>query len=403
MLGIQRWMASVSGEGWYWFVKYLSGNDTLLNMTHQAGPYIPKQVIRFLFPSIDIPQAQNPRTEFQASIDPHQVAATPRAIWYNNKLRGGSRDECRITNWGGRSSPLLNPEATGSLCIFAFHKVGDRDAGLCRIWLCGTIEEEEAAQSLVGPVDPGVGTFHDATGRAAKLLELVERDAPCRLSREQLPPEWLFTFPDAATIVRWSVARVPSARREPPDRRLVRRRDCEYDVFRSIEDIVVMPRVEEGFATVDLFVDFANAVTNRRKARSGASLELQAKTIFDEEDLPYAHDEVSEERKRPDFLFPSIEAYRDPSWPADKLQMLGVKTTCKDRWRQVINEADRIPKKYLLTLQEGVTPNQFQEMATEGVSLVVPSSLHSRYHPQIRPELLSLEKFIAITKEKIGS
>ena len=26
--------------------------------------------------------------------------------------------------------------------------------------------------------------------------------------------------------------------------------------------------------------------------------------------------------------------------------MLGVKTTCKDRWRQVLSEADRIPQKH---------------------------------------------------------
>jgi hypothetical protein len=30
--------------------------------------------------------------------------------------------------------------------------------------------------------------------------------------------------------------------------------------------------------------------------------------------------------------------------------MLGVKTTCSDRWRQVLAEADRIQLKHLLTL-----------------------------------------------------
>jgi hypothetical protein len=80
--------------------------------------------------------------------------------------------------------------------------------------------------------------------------------------------------------------------------------------------------------------------------------------------------------------------------------MLGVKTTCKDRWRQVINEADRIPHKYLLTLQEGVSPTQFAEMSAEGVSLVVPTSLHGSYHHSIRPRLLSLESFITATRAK---
>lgn len=52
--------------------------------------------------------------------------------------------------------------------------------------------------------------------------------------------------------------------------------------------------------------------------------------------------------------------------------MLGAKTTCKDRWCQVLNEADRIPNKHLFTLQRGVTRNQLQEMKDEHLTLVVP-------------------------------
>jgi hypothetical protein len=56
--------------------------------------------------------------------------------------------------------------------------------------------------------------------------------------------------------------------------------------------------------------------------------------------------------------------------------MLAAKTTCKDRWRQILNEADRIPAKHLLTLQEGVSEGQFREMNDAGVRLVVPRALH---------------------------
>lgn len=56
--------------------------------------------------------------------------------------------------------------------------------------------------------------------------------------------------------------------------------------------------------------------------------------------------------------------------------MLAVKTTCKDRWRQALNEANKINKIYLFTLQEGVSVAQFNEMRAEGVTLVVPSPLH---------------------------
>lgn len=74
--------------------------------------------------------------------------------------------------------------------------------------------------------------------------------------------------------------------------------------------------------------------------------------------------------------------------------MLAVKTTCKDRWRQAINEADRIDKIHLFTLQEGVSVNQFQEMKDAGVTLIVPKPLHIKYPEKIRNELMSLSDFI---------
>lgn len=52
-------------------------------------------------------------------------------------------------------------------------------------------------------------------------------------------------------------------------------------------------------------------------------------------------------------------------FPANKLVFLGAKTTCKDRWRQVLNEADRIETKYLFTLQQGISKNQLREMKHE--------------------------------------
>lgn len=94
-------------------------------------------------------------------------------------------------------------------------------------------------------------------------------------------------------------------------------------------------------------------------------------------------------------MFPSQAHYRDPAFPDDRLRMLAVKTTCRDRWRQILNEADRIPTKHLLTVQEGVSDSQFREMKESGVQLVVPSRLWTHYPAAVRPELVSLRDFIA--------
>ena len=75
--------------------------------------------------------------------------------------------------------------------------------------------------------------------------------------------------------------------------------------------------------------------------------------------------------------------------------MLAAKTTCKDRWRQILNEADRVVVKHLLTMQEGVSENQFREMEDSGVVLVVPGKLHDKYPRNIRSRLLNVSQFIS--------
>lgn len=183
------------------------------------------------------------------------------------------------------------------------------------------------------------------------------------------------------------------------DKRILRRRECEYEVFRSVEEAVELPRIREGFTNVNDFVSRAQSVLQRRKSRAGRSLELHTRAIFIEEglreDRDFSYDCESEPGKRPDFLFPSEEAYQNVGHAADRLMMLAVKTTCKDRWRQILNEADRIGIKHLLTLQEGVSVNQFQEMCNAHVKLVVPEPLISKYPRTVQPEIQTLESFMA--------
>ena len=83
-------------------------------------------------------------------------------------------------------------------------------------------------------------------------------------------------------------------------------------------------------------------------------------------------------------------------YPDDRLWMLAVTTTCRDRWRrQILNEADRIPTQHLLTVLEGVSESQFREVKESGVQLVVPSRLWTHYPAVVRRELVSLRDFIA--------
>lgn len=109
---------------------------------------------------------------------------------------------------------------------------------------------------------------------------------------------------------------------------------------------------------------------------------------------------MTENNNKPDFLFPNGECYHNIVFPTDGLTMLGVKTSCKDRWRQVINEADRIWPKHLFTLQPGISKNQLKEMADSQVMLVVPQKNISTFPVEYQSSLSNLSGFIQIVRKK---
>ena len=77
------------------------------------------------------------------------------------------------------------------------------------------------------------------------------------------------------------------------------------------------------------------------------------------------------------------------------------KTTCKDRWRQVLNEADRLrsKNKFLCTLQQGISSAQLEEMKSEKVVLVVPERYIKTYPEKYQNEIWTVKKFIDYIKE----
>ena len=396
MTEFARWITAFARPDRVWYAKRLSGNDTLANGTHQAGPYIPRDFLNSRFPSLNRPDVLNPDVWFELFIDSHSVHQTVRAVWYNNSLHGGSRNESRLTNLGGVSSPLINPENTGALAIFAFGRVRDADSTDCRVWVCKDQTEEERAEDLIGPVDPAQTViWSPERGRTSQLAKAPLR---CWLQPHEIPYSWIESFPSGDEILKKAVELSPRHRELDPDSRLLARRKCEYQVFRSIEEAVELPGIRAGFDNIDGFAARAQSILQRRKVRSGRSLELHVRQIFREErlreDHHFSYGADSEPGRKPDFLFPSQAHYRDPDFPATRLRMLAVKTTCKDRWRQVLNEAARIPAKHLLTLQEGVSENQFREMSESGVRLVVPESHVKRFPGKIRSELTTLHGFI---------
>jgi hypothetical protein len=156
---------------------------------------------------------------------------------------------------------------------------------------------------------------------------------------------------------------------------------------------VINQRTKDGFPNSDDFIAFSLSVQNRRKSRAGHAFENHLIQIFTDLNIKFSHNKTTENKSRPDFIFPGIGEYHTPSFSEDILYMLAVKTSCKDRWRQVLTEAKRIKNKHLITLEPSISSAQTDEMFSHNLKLVIPTSIQVTYKPEQQKQLLTLGNF----------
>lgn len=191
---------------------------------------------------------------------------------------------------------------------------------------------------------------------------------------------------------------------EEPDKALIAWLEREELLFKTLEKHIVSERLGQGFGAdgkdVDEFVSFSLSVHNRRKSRAGHSFENHLAALFNENSINYSKGQKTERNNKPDFLFPGVNEYHDTGFDQALLTMLGVKTTAKDRWRQVLSEADRIPNKHLITLQPSITENQTEEMRSQNLQLVIPAPIFPTYTDSQQKYLISISDFIKLVASR---
>jgi len=231
-----------------------------------------------------------------------------------------------------------------------------------------------------------------------------EYSAP--LALDQLIAKFGLTFPSTSDFSKFAQETYDES--DPlgePDKTLVGWLDHEEELFRHLEKLIISERLERGFSdaggtNTDDFFDFALSTLNRRKSRAGLALQNHVERIFSAHGLLFKRDGVTEIRKRPDFLFPGQAEYHNQEFDAEKLVVLGVKRTCKDRWRQVLSEASRIRQKHLLTVEPAISKMQTAEMDAEKLQLVVPAPIHQSYRTSQQSWLMSVAEFITFVKDR---
>lgn len=367
------------------FCKFLSANDTGATGGHQSGILISKSAVEMMFSKQELARDRIPKRTVKIRWQDDFI--TESSFTYYE-----SKNELRITRFG-RGFPFLKPDQAGALFVFTKQTNIDYSG-----YFLETDEEIEEFLDTFGISPTETNSLID--------VEKVSSETQEKLAIQEFINSLEVDFPTsdmmsaAARAIEEKVYNNVEDVLTNPDKKIISWTNMEYTLFRALEYARYSEVITKGFRSVDEFVKVANAVLNRRKSRAGKSLEHHLAAIFDRNGIEYSSQAVTEGNKKPDFLFPSQKAYHDYSFSTDYIISLAAKTTCKDRWRQVLNEADRLrdKTKYLCTLQQGISVAQMDEMQDENVILVVPKPYIETYPKERRDRIWTISRFVQYVK-----
>ncbi len=365
-------------------LKFITANNVGLTGSHECGYYLPKHAWK-LFADHGPQKGTNTDKAVKIIWQNGEVITDSVVKWYGAK----TRSEYRLTRFG-RGFKYLAPESVGSMLVLI--RTG---ADTFNAYVLEKDAEIEYVQAALGTeiIDDGWGVYPVGASAAETANDCLARHFKAFVAKvDDFPPSVEFS----GTTLNAVLACIRDFKGFSRDKQLRLLLDKEYDLFRMAEGFLCRADVSRHFTSIDEFLRVANSILNRRKSRAGKSLEHHVEYLLKSSEIPF--DARATVDGEPDILIPGKKAYLDKAWPEDKLFAVGLKTTCKDRWRQILNEAKRVKRKHLLTIQQGISAGQLKEMRDAEVTLVVPDHLHSLYPPVPGMTILSVEKFLADIK-----
>lgn len=360
-------------------IKTISANDTGSTGAHQSGYYLPKSTWKIFAPFA--PENGINREHRVKAAWPDGRTTESTIKWYGTR----TRSEYRFTRFG-RDFPYLDKELVGSVLVLV-----PESADRFRMHVLSTASDIDDLEAALG--------IELLRGWASTDGDVpsTETEDECIERRLRAAVDALDSFPATELVAQQTRSMLAGCNREflkyPLDDQLLECMETEFELFRRIERKVCTPQTAVVFKTIDQFIKTANSILQRRKARAGLSLENQVHALLEAARVPHDMKPVVD-GTRPDIVIPGAREYGDATWPTEKLFVVGVKRTCKDRWRQVLQEAPRVDRKHLLTIQNGISASQMEEIEQAGVELIVPKGLHSFFPKPKRSQLRTLDGFV---------
>ncbi len=366
--------------------KYITANDTGATGGHQAGFHIHKSSWPLFFEDEGV-KGEN-KEKFITIKWQDDFETNSRFIYYGK----GTRNEYRLTRFG-RGFPFLQDENIGDLLILS--KISEEYYKAFVLQTDDDIEEFITALNISNSEINGIIPKQNQTTVEDEIFSCFRNFINTLIV--DFPPT-IEVATNARNCYNRAYNITESIIKRNPDKHILGWLDAEFQLFKTLENDRYSEIIKTPFESVENLIEIANTILNRRKSRAGRSLEHHLAQVFDTFSLKYAPQATTEGKKKPDFIFPNEEAYRDSDFNSDKLIMLASKTTCKDRWRQILNEADRIKTKHLFTLQQGISTNQLKEMYKYDVCIVVPKPYLNSFPKEFRDKILTLDSFIKYAK-----
>jgi hypothetical protein len=230
---------------------------------------------------------------------------------------------------------------------------------------------------------------------AEDFLACVDRDFVNRvLASGEIPPGRTMAAEAGAIVERYHVGPLEA------DFFLQWRLDAETTLFQHLERAIGQRELDALIVAGSLdFGEATRLVLRRlqsRKSRRGQSLQNHFAALLVRERIPFTEQCKTEHGEKPDFIVPGCTEYADKSFPSDHLRLVACKSILRERWDQVLNEAARIPEKYLLTLDLGITDATIADIRRSNLRLFIPGHLRdaSYRHHNARNELESVADLV---------
>lgn len=231
------------------------------------------------------------------------------------------------------------------------------------------------------------------TGAALDLFDSLIPDLGTRRLVEVVEAHPLFTeavgterMPSTARMAQAGreISEVVWGRHQDADTFILRGLEAESELFFTIERSVgsraLDQMMQRGNVELDEVLAWALRLQQSRKSRRGHSLQHHFGFLLQRERIPFSPQCRTEGNECPDFVIPGEAQYHDPKYPPARLRMVACKSTVRERWSQLLREAARIPRKFLLTVDTALSDELLLAMDQHNLAVFIPRRLVEEHY-----------------------